>query len=232
MKLHRFIGDFDFTQESINLGSSDIAHQLTHVLRVKPGQEIILCNGQGKETKAKISEMGRGMLTVQRGEIFSSIAEPSRAVTLYVALLKGEHFELIAEKATEIGVVALIPLITRRTIKLNFKWDRVQKIMKEAAEQSGRGIIPFISEPLSFQEGLLRAKEHDKNFFFDFSATPFSGKMLQDTQSVGCFIGPEGGWDEDERKKAEDEDFSVVTLGERVFRAETAAIVTAYLLCN
>lgn len=232
MKMHRFIGDFDFMQEIIDLGSSDIAHQVTHVLRLKPGQEIILCNGQGKETKAKIIEMKKGMLVVQRGEIFSSIPEPTRAVTLYVALLKGEHFELIAEKATEVGVASLVPLITRRTVKLNFKWDRIQKIMKEAAEQSGRGSLPSISEPVSFQEGLLLAQAHEKNFFFDFSSPPFSEKMLQKTQSVGCFIGPEGGWDEKEREQAEKENFSIVTLGERVLRAETAAIVSAYLLCN
>ncbi len=232
MKLHRFIGDFDLSQELIHLGSSEIAHQLTHVLRVKTGEEIVLCNGEGKEAQATVIGMAKGVLDVKRGKIFSSIPEPQHTVTLYAALLKGEHFEFIAQKVTEIGVTTIVPIITQRTIKLNFKWDRVVKIITEAAEQSGRGIVPTLTEAFTFRESIRLAQNHQNNLFFDFNSPQFSEKLIQGKKNIGCFIGPEGGWDEKEREMAVKNNFTLASLGNFTFRAETAALVASYLLCQ
>lgn len=232
MKLHRFIGDFDLSQERIHLGSSEVAHQLTHVLRVKIGEEIIVCNGEGKEAYGTVVEIGKGVLDIKRGKVFSSIPEPFHQVTLYAALLKGEHFELVAQKATEIGVTTIVPIITQRTIKLNFKWDRVVKIITEAAEQSGRGIVPTLTEICTFKESLKHAQKNNGNIFCDFNSPELTQKMIKPHKHIGCFIGPEGGWDEKERKMAIENELTFASLGNFTFRAETAAIVSSYLLCQ
>lgn len=232
MKLHRFIGDFDLNQKIISIPSSEVVHQLIHVLRVKPGTEIVLCNGQGQEARVKITEVGKSRLEGMREELFTSIPESKRKVTLYAALIKGEHFEFIAEKATEVGVSEIVPLITNRTIKLKVKMERIQKIITEAAEQSGRGVVPTLGSPLTLKEALAQAKENEKNIFFDLNSPSFSPSMVKNSSSLGCFIGPEGGWDEKERQLAEDQGCVVANVSQFTFRAETAAIITSYLVCN
>lgn len=232
MKLHRFIGDFDLSEKKIILESSDITHQLTHVLRVKPGTEIILCNGKGKEAQVILETIEKNKIFVERKELFESTPESSRQVVLYAALIKGEHFEFIAEKATEVGVAEIIPIITNRTIKLKVKMERIEKIMKEAAEQSGRGRIPLLGEVLSFKEALEHSQKNEKNIFFDLHSTPFTPKLLGKSVSLGAFVGPEGGFDESEREQAEKKGHLVTHISQFTFRAETAAIVSSYLLCQ
>lgn len=231
MKLHRFIDpEFRLSDRHINIDNSEIVHQIAHVLRMKTGENIILCNGEGKEALVEITDIQKTKIQVVVKEKFKSIPEPERKVTLYAAVIKGEHFEMIVEKATEMGVSEIIPIITHRTIKLNLKMDRMYKIIREAAEQSGRGVVPEIWEPISFKEALNRAKAHDKNFFCDFNSPTLSPEMLKDISSVSCFIGPEGGWDDSEREMAKKESFTFISLSNFIFRAETAAITATYLL--
>lgn len=232
MKIHRFIGEFDLSKTDLVIANTEIVHQLTHVLRVKIGEKIILCDGQGKEATVHITEVQKGKIITQIDEILPSIAEISRKVTLYAAIVKGEHFEMIVEKATEMGVSEVVPLHTHRTIKLGFKYDRVQKIMREAAEQSGRGIIPTLTEPLDLKDALRHAAQNEKNFFCDFESTPIFECDIQKLHSVGCFIGPEGGWDQEERDLAQNAECAFVSLSQFTYRAETAAITSTFFLCQ
>jgi 16S rRNA (uracil1498-N3)-methyltransferase len=148
-------------------------------------------------------------------------------VILYCSIIKRENFELMAQKATEVGVKEIVPLLSSRTIKLNIKSERVEKIIKEASEQSGRGKVPELHPPMTFKDALEHAKSNDLNLFFDPSGKIFS--PLTQEKKIGVFIGPEGGWDEDEIGLARAQNFQIVSLGKLVLRAETAAIVASFL---
>lgn len=232
MKLHRFIDSFDLKKKLLTLTEFEMVHQLIHVLRAKTGDQILLCDGKGNEARGEIIDIHKSSLDVKILERFKSIPENKRKVTLYAAIIKGEHFEMIAQKAVEAGVFEIVPIITIRTVKLNLKLDRIQKIMKEAAEQSGRGFVPVIEEPCSFEEAVKRAKKHELNYFCDFVSETLDHQNFQNASSVSCFIGPEGGWDEKERERALAAQCIPVRLGSFTLRAETAAIISTYLLCQ
>ena len=130
-----------------------------------------------------------------------------------------------------------MPVITKRTVKLNIKKERVEKIIKEAAEQSGRGILPKLHDAISFDEAIIMAKTNDTNFFFHVGAPSIVEKMKDhanlgqdnDAKEIGIFIGPEGGWDEEEIKRIRlSTNFVLAGLGATVLRAETAAIVACF----
>ena len=147
-------------------------------------------------------------------------------------VLKKENFEWAVQKAVEVGVKEITPIITARTVKLGLNKDRLKKIIKEAAEQSGRGILPKLNEAIIFDEAIKSAKENDLNLFFNIG-----GKNVQHSMSniskIGIFIGPEGGWDEEEIKKAQSSNgFTIVGLGKTILRAETAAVIASYQTVN
>ncbi len=151
-----------------------------------------------------------------------------KSVTLFCAVLKKENFELVVQKATECGVDKIIPIITARTVKTGLNMERLQKIAKEASEQSGRNTIPEISEPVSFEESLEITIENELNIIFDASGENFKKLSLQ-YKKIGIFIGPEGGWTPEEIKKAKQNNFSIISLGLNVLRGETAAIISTFL---
>ena len=231
MRLHRFIGDFELGS-GVRLSSNDsgLINQLRNVFRLTPGSEVILCNGQGEEAVAKI-------VSLERHEIIFNLAEvrrvlpPPRTVALYLAVLKRENFEWVVEKATECGVSRIVPILTERTIKLSLNQERLQKIAREAAEQSGRGMVPEVLAPIPFEQAVHFACESGDSVFFCDAPGEKSlltaGDKLTKSQAVSVFIGPEGGWSEVE--KAVGNKFEVVSLGEFTLRGETAAIVASYL---
>jgi 16S rRNA (uracil1498-N3)-methyltransferase len=147
---------------------------------------------------------------------------------LYCAVLKKENFELVVQKATEIGVAKIVPVITERTVKLGINMERLHKIIVEACEQSGRGFLPEIVEPMKLEFALKGAESNDANLFFHFSKTKISASDKISGQ-VGLFVGPEGGWSDEEVNLAKDHNCKIVSFGDNVFRAETAAIIASYL---
>jgi 16S rRNA (uracil1498-N3)-methyltransferase len=109
--------------------------------------------------------------------------------------------------------------------------ERLQKIAKEACEQSGRSFLPEISELVTFEESLEMAKGNDINIIFDASGEDFKNIKIEN-KKIGIFIGPEGGWTPEEIKKATENNFSVASLGTNILRGETAAIIASYLAQN
>lgn len=206
----------------------DLAHQLKNVLRLGDDKEIYLFNGKGAEATAKLIEAkGKSLkfkiLTVRKHE------ESVNKVTLYVSLLKKDNFELVVQKATEAGAAKIVPLLTERTVKQGYKIERWRLIAKEAAEQSGRLIIPEISEPLQFTEAVnTAAKSGDSNIIFDLTG----GKFKKVSGQVGIFVGPEGGFSEAEMVLATEAGFFKTSLGEFVLRAETAAMVGTFMVAG
>lgn len=223
---------FNFGKRTVTLASDEARH-LREVLRLKAGDEVQVFDGEGKEFRAAVSQARREFAELEIGdEIDAMRPESPLELTLAVALLKGEKFDLVVQKGTELGVNQFVPLITRYAdIRLRDEADgakrvaRWQRIALEATKQSGRAVVPQVTMPVPF-ESVIR----------DNSCLLFSERDGQslDTdsklQSVTAIIGSEGGWSDEELDQARTSGVPIVTLGGRILRAETAAIATAALL--
>lgn len=228
-RLNRFYIDQDLSQTFFELADEELLKQINKVLRLKVGEEFCLFN-EKQEIVVEILSASRSSINVSvknRKEIEKTL---NHEVTLYLSILKRENFELSVQKATEVGVKKIVPIISERTVKLGFRYDRLKKIAVEATEQSGRLTIPEISEPLSLKEAIDEARgNNQQNLFFDLSGQTFLGS---DCKKIGIFIGPEGGWTIHELESFRVAGFDLCSLGGTVLRAETAAIVASYLTVN
>lgn len=229
MKIHRFILDIDLHGRQATITDKELVSQMERVLRLKKGDAIMLCNGEGEEALGEIINIEKNSIHVTLAEVSTVQTEASRSVTLFCSVLKKENFEWVAQKAVEVGVNVIVPIVCERTVKLNVHHSRLQRIIKEAAEQSGRGIVPIIQEPQLFLDSLTSAKTNEAVFLFDASGTQLESTAFSSHKSVSIFIGPEGGWTETELQAAKDKNCHILTLGSRVMRAETAAVVATYL---
>lgn len=236
MRLHRFIGEFNLSKSKLTISDKEIVNQILKVLRLKVGDEIYLGDGKENSALAKISAISKTGIEVQLSEVGKNESELPVYGILYCSILKRENFELVAQKATEIGIKEIVPIISSRTIKLNLREDRLEKIIKEAAEQSGRGELPILHKPMNFDDALTHSRANDLNIF----CHP-GGELLKDIkhafQKVGIFVGPEGGWDEAEEKVFANLStgaghYKIANLGPLTLRAETAAIVATYAVLN
>ncbi len=231
MKRHRFIGSFSFAAEKLDIVDAELIHQWSRVLRLQPKDEVILSDGKGNEARCAIIAIEKKCVSLHVLERMRNVREPKRDVMLFCAVLKRENFELVVQKATEIGVKTIVPVVTKRTVKLQTKTERLVKIAQEAAEQSGRAIVPAVYEPMDFSDAVTKARENEMNIFFNLSSEVLDTKthISKSQKRIGVFIGPEGGWDEEESAAAKNAGFVVVSLGDLTLRAETAAIVASYV---
>lgn len=223
-------GAFNFSKQSVTL-TADEARHLREVLRLKPGDEVSVFDGEGKEFRARVAQARREFAELElEKEIEPARPESPLRITLAVALLKGEKFDLVVQKATELGVTEFVPLITRYAdIKLRDEADatkrlaRWQRIALEAAKQSGRALVPEVSLPSAvgsvFSEQCLL-----------FSERGGHGLTRMETDRITAVIGSEGGWSDEELDQARQAGVDIITLGGRILRAETAAITVAALL--
>ena len=234
MKLHRFIGDFDFSVSPLKIVDKDFLHQAWDVLRLKVGEKIILNNGKLQDAVSRITDLKKDFAEVEILEIKDNDNEPEIDVVLFCSILKGDHFELVVEKATEIGVKEIVPLITKYTVKSGLRRERLEKIIKEAAEQSGRGIMPKLHDTMNYLDAVEYGCRSDVNLLFD-PDTKFPNikeAKFGRAKRVGVFIGPEGGWAKEELTACEGRNVQIVNLGRLSLRAETAAIVASYLVVS
>jgi 16S rRNA (uracil1498-N3)-methyltransferase len=221
---------FNLSKKSVTL-TADEARHLREVLRLKPGDEVSVFDGEGKEFRARVVQARRESAELElQKEIEAARPESPLRITLAVALLKGEKFDLVVQKATELGVARFVPLITRYAdIKLRDEADankrvaRWQRIALEAAKQCGRAVVPEVSAPQPFGSVL-------KIPCLLFSEKGGRGLTQIETDEITAIIGSEGGWSDEELDDARAAGVEIVTLGGRILRAETAAITAAALL--
>ena len=227
MRLHRFIGDFDLSRPRVRV-SGGHAQQIREVLRLRTGDVLLLADGKGAEAACRIIEMSREGLECEIEERVGNDREPALEVALYLAVLRRENFEWAVEKATEAGARRIVPLISRRTVKLGLNAERLKKIAREAAEQSGRAKVPEISEAVELGAALAQAS--GPNFLFEPGYPPFRSfeARIKKAEGIGVWIGPEGGWAPEEVRAAEEAKFLLAGLGKLVLRAETAAAVAVF----
>lgn len=224
-----------FNDQTVTLGTDEARH-LRDVLRLKAGDEVYVFDGRGREFRCSVVKVSRDAAELRiEAEVEPAKPESQLQLNLCVALLKGEKFDLVVQKATELGVVEVTPLITRYAdIHLRDESDaakrvnRWQRIALEAAKQSGRAFVPEISAPVAFEavaaEGLaVMFSERGGNSLESLMKLPVP-------QAVTALVGSEGGWSDEEIESAKARNFHVITLGGRVLRAETAAITVTALL--
>jgi len=223
---------FNFSKRSVMLTAEEARH-LREVLRLKAGDGVQVFDGAGREFRAVVSQARREFAELEIGdEIAPPKPESPLQLTLAVALLKGEKFDLVVQKGTELGVNRFIPLITRYAdIKLRDDADaakrvtRWQRIALEAAKQCGRSVMPEVTAPAQFAHVI---NQNPCLMFSERAGQPLNTDLKP--ESVVAIVGSEGGWSDEELEQARTAQIPIVTLGGRVLRAETAAIAAAVLL--
>lgn len=223
---------FNFGKRIVTL-TADEARHLREVLRLKAGDEVQVFDGAGREFQAVVSQARREFAELElRDEIEPPKPESPLQLTLAVALLKGEKFDLVVQKGTELGVDKFIPLVTRYAdIHLRDEGDakkrvtRWQRIALEAAKQCGRSVVPEVTAPAQFASVI----GEDRCLMFSERGGQGLNTDLK-ADNLTAIIGSEGGWSDDELDQARAAGVPILTLGGRILRAETAAIAAAVLL--
>lgn len=201
------------------------AHYLARVMRVTPGDAVIVCDDASGEWVARVVEAGKRAVILQP-ESRLRAREQVPDFWLCPALLKKDRFDLVLEKATELGVAAIRPLVTRRCVADKLNLERARGVVIEAAEQCARTALPRIAEPVSL-DALLRAWPEDRALFFaDENGGSAAARAFADNPGpAGLLTGPEGGFDDAERAAIRAHPRAVaISLGPRILRGETAAI--------
>ena len=216
------------------------AHQINNVLRKKAGEHIIVLDNLGAEYEIELQTIGGKKVTGQIKEKRKAAGEPAVEITLYQSLLSREKFEWVLQKCTEVGVKRFVPIETCRSIvrqeSINAnKIKRRQQIIQEAAEQSGRGKIPQLEQTVNFEEAITKLSGFDYKFMAHVHGQGESLRQClkssdKKIKSVALFIGPEGGFTENEVQNAKDNNIVLISLGRRVLRTETAAVVASSLI--
>lgn len=239
---------FNSKLDSVTLASDEARH-LRDVLRLKTGDDVYVFDGEGKEFHCRIEESRRDTAQLKViSEVVPARSESPLELILAVALLKGEKFDLVVQKATELGVARVVPVITKLAdIRLRDDSDaakrvaRWQRIALEAAKQSGRAVVPEIAGPVSFAALLQNARGNLQDAGAELNCLMFSereGQSIMEAKAalpanpslLTALVGSEGGWTDEELAAARQAGWTIVTLGGRTLRAETAAIAVATLL--
>lgn len=227
--------------------SVEESRHLREVLRLRAGDEAFVFDGEGREFRCVVEEAGRRGTDAARLKVIEEAEPPSREspleLTLAVALLKGEKFDLVVQKATELGVARVTPVVTRRAdVRVRDEREAARRVERwrrlalEACKQSGRARVPEVELPVAFAEVLSsvnRAEGAARLMFAERGGVGLDGVSASwsvKPSAAVALVGPEGGWEEEEVEEAARKGWSIVTLGGRVLRAETAAIVVAALL--
>lgn len=239
--MQQFFADPSWIRDGkIYMEGSDVNH-IKNVLRMKPGEDVRICDGGEKTYLCCVSgyEDGRAVLDILK-ELDQDTELPSR-ICLFQGLPKGDKMDWIVQKAVELGAYSIVPFAAKRSIvklddkKARKRQERWQQVAKGAAEQCGRGMIPEVSLPASFSQALEKAEKLDVILIpyeleEGMSRTAEMIDRIEPGQSVGIFIGPEGGFEEEEVALAKQHGVVPISLGKRILRTETAGLTALSIL--
>lgn len=236
-----YVENSQIEEDKIRICGPDVNH-IKNVLRMQPGERIVICNGEGKDFYCQIASVSSEEVIAQIEEMNDTESELPAKIYLFQGIPKKDKMELVIQKAVELGVYEIIPVAMKRCVakiedgkKEKKKLERWQSIAVSAAKQSGRGIIPKVHEVLSFKESLQYAKKLE-NVIVPYELADGienTSEIIKESvkkQSIGIFIGPEGGFDEKEIEEALQLDFHTITLGKRILRTETAGLTILSIL--
>ena len=224
-----FVEPEELNGQEIILSGENAQH--AKVLRLKAGEEVLVCDGVGRECVCRVQEVNPVILEVLESR--NSVTEAAVRVSVYMAFPKADKLEHVIQKATELGAYEIVAFPSARCISkpddksLKKKLERWQKIAASAAEQSGRGRIPQVLVLPSFASALERAAHADKALMFYENEHATTLRMAMETgewKTVSLLTGPEGGLEEKEVEQARTAGLQVCTLGSRILRCETAPL--------
>lgn len=241
--MHRFFVESNQLNNSLIRIYGDDYNHIRNVLRMKPGEEVLVCDGSDKEYLCQIIDYhtDEEMVELKIADIFGNARELPARITLFQGYPKGDKIETIVQKAVELGVYEIVPVMMKRSIvklddkKAKKKVERLNGIALSAAKQSKRGIIPKVCDVMTLHEAVRYAE------LMDYVLLPYeqaegmthSRELLQAAkgkQSIAVFIGPEGGFDMSEVELIESVGGKTLSLGHRILRTETAGMTIMSLL--
>ena len=226
-----FVEAQDLSGDTLHLTGENFQH--AKVLRLKPGEKLLVCDGQGEEALCRVCQVGASELELEVLERRESETEAKVWVSVYMAFPTADKLEHVIQKATELGAYEIVAFPSARCVSrpdersLKKKLERWQKIAASAAEQSGRGRIPQVVILDSFKQALERASQADKALLFYENEHAVTLRMALEAGSwntASLLTGPEGGLEEAEVEQARKAGFQVCTLGKRILRCETAPL--------
>ena len=240
--MYRFyVSSEQISGESIQITGPDVNH-ICNVLRMRQGEQITLCDGDGTDYICRITECRKDVVETEILSKQPAVTELPARIVLFQGLPKKDKMELIVQKAVELGVTEIVPVMMHRTVvkledekKEAKKVERWQSIAEAAAKQSMRGIIPKVSGVISFRDAVERAGKMDAAILPCEHASGMEGsralvRSMKGKSSIAVFIGPEGGFEDSEVELAEKSGIQPMTLGSRILRTETAGLTILSIL--
>lgn len=227
-----FISKTELENEEIIIGGEDAMH-ISHSLRMKAGEVLILCDGEGSDYICEITGFSKDLVYLKKNEVIRSESESPVTVTLYQGIPKGEKMETVIQKAVECGVSRIVPVEMQNCIvkisadSAGKKLSRWQKIASEAAKQCGRGKQVTVESPISYKAALDAAFSDEVAFIcYEGEQNYKLGTLLSEKkpQTLSFFVGPEGGFSSSEVALALEKGLLSVSLGKRILRTETAPL--------
>lgn len=238
---HFFVSPTQIGEKEIVIKGEDVNH-IKNVLRMNTGEQISISSGQdNKEYRCEITEYDTNAVLTKIMWVEETGMELSSKIYLFQGLPKNDKMELIIQKAVELGVYQIIPVATRRAVvKLDAKKEEAKRkrwnsISTSAAKQSKRTVVPEVTRVMGFKEAVSYAGKLDiKLIPYELASGMEQTKevinKIQKGQSIGIFIGPEGGFDESEVEAAKEAGAMPITLGKRILRTETAGMTVLSIL--
>lgn len=223
MKLHRFFvaEPLEMSNTPREIPSLELLNQLKNVLRLPLHTRVSMFDSSGFDFLGEIESYGKESVSFKILEKHENTVQPPRETWLFAAIVKKDNFEWIVEKATELGVSHIVPVISARTEKKDLKMERLTKVSIEASEQSGRGSVPEIHNILKLAD-CLDTYSYLSGIVWEPTAQKFTVGDLEKVNAV--YIGPEGGWTKEELELFEQKGIKQYSLGPQILRAETAVI--------
>ena len=234
--MNRFFVDFDGREfdKSIDITGEDVNH-IKNVLRLKVNDEIIISDGRGRDYRCQISVMDHEKVVADILDVCDNFAELETGITLFQGFPKADKMEWIIQKTVELGVTRIVPVMTKRTVvkldakKADAKRKRWNAVSESAAKQSKRSLIPEVAPLMTYKEAVKEAAGYDMVFLPYESADGIrkTRELLASVKpgtDIAVFIGPEGGFEDEEVELARENGAEIVTLGKRILRTETAGL--------
>lgn len=239
--MYRFFVEQDQIEEKVIHITGDDRNHIKNVLRMKIGEEILISSGEKMEYHCAICTMNETEVLAEIRYVQETDLELASKIYLFQGLPKGDKMEFIIQKAVELGVYQVIPVASKRCIvKLDAKKEaskrrRWEAISESAAKQSKRMVIPEVTRVMSFTEAVEYAGKLDIRLIpYELAKGMTETKQLLESitpgQSIGIFIGPEGGFEEKEVEQAKEAGIRPITLGRRILRTETAGMTILSIL--
>lgn len=235
-----FVEQEQIGEKSVSITGKDVNH-IKNVLRMKIGETILISDGDDREYICRICEINTDEVVADIEDMNGQTRELPIQVTLFQALPKGDKMETIIQKMVELGACNIVPVSTKRCVvkldekKAQTKVKRWNAIAESAAKQAKRGIIPKVSEPVEFKQAIKMAASMDMIFIpyeeaENMSATRILFSKIEKGMEIGIFIGPEGGFAQEEVESAGQIGAEAITLGKRILRTETAGMAVMSVL--